>query len=125
MKHMKWKTFALASLLFAVLVLGCRPERMQNKPVNPRTMAFAQAGVSLVVGEECLSRQVDSDRCLYPPTLVTQAGSIRVVLLPPDRSNPATWCERDAPEAWPPRRETPGTPLPRRPQRFLRDSGCR
>ena len=89
MKHMKWKSFPLASLLFAVLLLGCRPERMQNKPVNPRTMTFAQAGVSLVVGEEWQSRNVDSDRGLYPPTLVSQAGSIRVVLLPPDRSDPA------------------------------------
>ena len=52
-------------------------------------MAFAQAGVSLVVGEEWQCSNVTSERALYPPTLVSQAGTIRVLLLPPDRSDPA------------------------------------
>jgi hypothetical protein len=52
-------------------------------------MAFTQAGVSLVVGEEWQCQNVNSERGLYPPTLVSQAGTIRVVLLPPDRSDPA------------------------------------
>jgi hypothetical protein len=90
MKFMKWKAFSIASLLLAALLLGCRPERLQTSSVNPRTMAFAQAGVSLVVGEEWQCQNVNSDRSLYPPTLVSQAGSIRVVLLPPDRSDPNT-----------------------------------
>jgi hypothetical protein len=85
---MKWKAFSAASLLLAVLLLGCRPERMPTSSVNPRTMAFSQAGVSLVVGEEWQCQNVNSDRGLYPPTLVSQAGRIRIVLLPPDRSDP-------------------------------------
>jgi hypothetical protein len=88
MNLLKWKAFPVASLLLAVLVLGCRPERMQTAAVNPRKMTFAQAGVSLVVGEEWQCQNINSNRGLYPPTLVSQAGSIRVVLLPPDRSEP-------------------------------------
>jgi hypothetical protein len=86
---MKWKPLPVASLVLAVLFLGCRPERMQTTPINPRTMAFAQAGVSLVVGEEWQCQNVTSERSLYPPTLVSQAGRIRVLLLPPDRTDPA------------------------------------
>src|ERR1035441_4451083 len=89
MNFMNWRAFLVVSLLLSVLVLGCRPERMQTKPINPRTMAFTQAGVSLVVGEEWHCQNVNSERGLYPPTLVSQAGTIRVVLLPPDRSDPA------------------------------------
>jgi hypothetical protein len=89
MNFMNWRAFLVVSLLLSVLVLGCRPERMQTKPINPRTMAFTQAGVSLVVGEEWQCQNVNSERGLYPPTLVSQAGTIRVVLLPPDRSDPA------------------------------------
>jgi len=88
MTYMKRIAFPLASLLLAALLLGCRPERMESRVVNPRTMAFAQAGVSLVVGEEWQCQNVNSDRGLYPPTLVSPAGSIRVVLLPPDRADP-------------------------------------
>jgi hypothetical protein len=86
---MNWRAFLVVSLLLSVLVLGCRPERMQTTAINPRTMAFTQAGVSLVVGEEWQCQNVNSERGLYPPTLVSQAGTIRVVLLPPDRSDPA------------------------------------
>jgi hypothetical protein len=89
MNPMKWKPLPIASLVLAVLFLGCRPERMQTTPTNPRTMAFAQAGVALVVGEEWQCQNVNSNRSLYPPTLVSQAGRIRVLLLPPDRTDPA------------------------------------
>ena len=89
MRFMNWSPLPIASLVLAVLILGCRPERMQTKPINPRTMAFAQAGVSLVVGEEWQCHNVTSEHGLYPPTLVSPAGRIRVLLLPPDRSDPA------------------------------------
>jgi hypothetical protein len=89
MNLMNWKLPPVALLLLAVLLLGCRPERMQTKPINPRTMAFSQAGMTLVVGEEWQCQNGTSERGLYPPTLVSQAGRIRVLLLPPDRSDPA------------------------------------
>jgi hypothetical protein len=89
MNLLKWNPLPLVSLALALLLLGCRPERMQTHPINPRTMAFAQAGVSLVVGEEWQCQNVNSEHSLYPPILVSQAGRIRVVLLPPDRSDPA------------------------------------
>jgi hypothetical protein len=89
MNFMNWRAFPVVSLLLSVLVLGCRPERIQTNPINPRTMAFNQAGVSLVVGEEWQCQNVNSERNLYPPTLVSSVGTIRVVLLPPDRSDPA------------------------------------
>jgi hypothetical protein len=79
----------IAALLFSVLLAGCRPERMQTAAVNPRKITFTQAGVSLVVGEEGECQNPHPDSALYPPTLVSRAGSIRVVLLPPDRSDPA------------------------------------
>jgi hypothetical protein len=90
MSFMKWQPFPVASFLLAVLLLGCRPERMQTKSVNPRTMAFTQAGMMLAVGEEWQCQNVNSESSLYPPTLVSAAGRIRVLLLPPDRSDPAT-----------------------------------
>jgi hypothetical protein len=86
---MNWKLLSVVSLLLAVLLLGCRPGRLQTKLTNPRTMAFTQAGMTLVMGEEWQCRNVTSEPGLYPPTLVSPAGCIRVLLLPPDRSNPA------------------------------------
>jgi len=86
---MNWKLWPLPSIMLVVLLTGCRPERLQNSPVNPRTMSFNQAGMALVVGEEWECQNVSSERSLYPPTLVSPAGKIRVLLLPPDRSNPA------------------------------------
>jgi hypothetical protein len=85
---MKRSLYSIAALLLAGLALGCRPERLQTAATNPRTIAFAQAGVSLVVGEEWQCQNVSSDHGLYPPTLVSQAGRIRVVLLPPDQTDP-------------------------------------
>jgi hypothetical protein len=89
MTIMKSRSFPIASFLLVVLLLGCRPERLKSKPANPRTMAFNQAGVSLVVGEEWQCQKADADHRLCPATLVSPAGSIRVLLLPPDRSDPA------------------------------------
>ena len=86
---MKRKLLPVAWFLAAAWLLGCRPERMQTTPVNPHTLAFAQAGVSLVVGEEWQFRNVETVRSAFPPTLVSRLGTIRVVLLPPDRSDPA------------------------------------
>ena len=64
---MNWSPLPIASLVLAVLFLGCRPERMQ----------------------EWHCQNVAAERGLYPPTLISQAGRIRVLLLPPDRSDPA------------------------------------
>ena len=88
MRLLKWGSFPVASLVLVVLLLGCRPERLQTKVANPRTMAFAQAGVSLVIGEEWECRNAGAERSPFPPTLASQAGVIRVLLLPPDRSEP-------------------------------------
>jgi hypothetical protein len=88
--RMKWNLLSITAVLPAALLLGCRPERIQTTSINPRTIAFAQAGVSLIVGEEWQCQNVNSDHGLYPPTLVSQAGKIRVVLLPPDQSDPAS-----------------------------------
>ena len=89
MHFMKSISILVASFLLAVLLMGCRPERMQTSLTAPRTMAFAQAGVSLDVGEDWQCKNSNSDSGLYPPTLVSKAGSIRVALLPPDRLDPA------------------------------------
>ena len=62
---------------------------MQPSLANARKITFTQAGVSLVVGEEWECQNPHPDSSLYPPTLVSRSGSIRVVLLPPDRSDPA------------------------------------
>ena len=49
---MNWKPLSFFPILMALLLVGCRPERMQTKAINPRTMTFNQAGMTLVVGEE-------------------------------------------------------------------------
>ena len=90
MNAMKWSPLSVASLSSLLLIVGCQPERLQTTSVNPRTIAFAQAGVSLLVGEEWQCQNVNSDHGLYPPTLLSPAGKIRVVLLPPDQTDPAT-----------------------------------
>ncbi len=76
--------------LLTSLLLGCRPERMQVTPIHPRTVVFGRAGISLVVGEDWECRDVATEHSLRPPTLVSRAGTIRVLLLPPDRSDPVT-----------------------------------
>jgi hypothetical protein len=71
-----------------VIAVGCRPERMLSSAGNPRSVSFTQAGVSLVLGKEWQPQGGVPDQGLYPKTLVSHEGSIRVVLLPPDRSDP-------------------------------------
>jgi hypothetical protein len=93
MKTMKLNPILIGSLLSAFILLGCRPERLQTAAVNPRTMAFNEAGVSVVLGEEWQWQNAPSQGSLYPPTLVSQSGRIRVLLLPPDRSDPAVVAE--------------------------------
>jgi hypothetical protein len=87
--HKKPGVALIVSLLLAAPLMGCRPQRMPITPQNPHPLLFAQAGVSLVVGEEWQCRNVGAEHGLYPPTLVSRAGTIRVLLLPPDRSDPA------------------------------------
>lgn len=86
---MKFRLFPLASPLLVVVLLGCRPERLRTGPSHPRTVDFTQAGVTLTVGEEWQGQNLNLERYLYPPALVSRAGVIRVLLLPPDRSDPA------------------------------------
>ena len=88
MNCMNARRCSVPSVLLVFLLLGCRPERIHTKASNPRQLAFAQAGVTLLVGEEWECRNVNFERGPYPPTLVSEAGSIRVMLLPSDRSDP-------------------------------------
>ena len=69
-------------------LLGCARERGKVKAANPRTTGFSQAGVSLVLGDEWQSSNPGNGESLQPPTLISQAGMIRVILLPPDRAEP-------------------------------------
>jgi hypothetical protein len=71
-------------------LVGCAPAREKTRAANPRTMGFSQAGVSLVLGDEWQANNSTSSHSAQPPTLVSPAGVIRVVLLPPDRAEPAT-----------------------------------
>ncbi len=84
---MKAGLLASVSLLLTVFFVGCRPERFP-KSGKPHTMAFAQAGVSLTLGEEWQCQDASPDNRLFPPTLVSDVGTIRVLLLPADRPNP-------------------------------------
>ena len=86
---MKSILLPLSSALLVILLPACRPESLRTGPTPPRTMTFTQAGVTLAVGEEWQGQNLNGERGLYPPTLVSRAGVIRVVLLPPDRSDPA------------------------------------
>ncbi|MCX6923747.1 MAG: hypothetical protein NT154_11150 [Verrucomicrobia bacterium] len=72
-----------------VLLFGCRAERMETVSANPRKITFTQAGVSIDVGEQWECQNLTLEHSLYPPTLVSRAGSIKIVLLPPDRTEPA------------------------------------
>jgi hypothetical protein len=87
---MKSTVFLGVALLLAVWLSGCARERNHTKSPNPYTFTFAKAGVSLVVGDEWQSSNLDSAHPLRPPTLVSQAGRIRVLMLPPDCSDPGT-----------------------------------
>jgi len=89
-KRLKMKA-KFVGIVFAGLLLGllgCAREREQVKVANPRTLGFSQAGVSLVLGEEWQLENLSPPHSLKPPTLVSPAGVIRVILLPPDRAEP-------------------------------------
>jgi hypothetical protein len=79
---------ALGLLLAACLLAGCAREHSVTKSPNASTVSFSQAGISLVLGTEWEASNLNSKHSLQPPTLVSQAGTIRVILLPPDRSEP-------------------------------------
>jgi hypothetical protein len=79
--------FVLTSLL-----LGCRHGRVETTTANLHTRSFEQAGMTLVLGRGWECHKADAGG-LYPATLVGPAGSIRVVVLPEDRSNPAAVAE--------------------------------
>jgi hypothetical protein len=81
------------ALFLAVWVGGCAREKNHTKSPNSHTLAFTKAGVSLTVGDEWQSSNLEPDHALLPPTLVGPAGRIRVMLLPPDRSDPAVVAE--------------------------------
>ncbi len=78
----------IVSVGLLVGLLGCAREHEKTAVVNPQTMKFSQAGVSLMVGEEWQASNVTEVHNMKPPTLVSQAGVIRVILLPPDRAEP-------------------------------------
>ena len=85
---MKRIFFTSALLVVTALLAGCARERHASTSSNARTMSFSQAGVALELGEEWQPKHMQSEHSLYPPTLVSDEGVIRVILLPPDRSEP-------------------------------------
>jgi len=86
---MKSTVVAGVCLVLVIGVCGCAREKNRTKSVNPHTMAFTKAGVSLIVGDEWQCSNLEPEHALLPPTLISPAGRIRVMLLPPDRSDPA------------------------------------
>ncbi len=88
---MKANLVGVVSVGLLVGMLGCAREREKAKTPNPRTMVFSEAGISLVLGEEWQFNNLSnpaSRHSLRPPTLTSQAGVIRVILLPVDRADP-------------------------------------
>jgi len=78
----------LVSIGLLAGILGCAREHEKVKAPNPHTTGFAQAGVSLVLGDEWQANDLAAPHSLKPPTLVSDAGVIRVILLPADRTDP-------------------------------------
>jgi hypothetical protein len=85
---MRANLVGLVSIGLLAGILGCAREHAKVKASNPRTTGFAQAGVSLVLGDEWQANDPATSQGLQPPTLVSQAGVIRVILLPADRTDP-------------------------------------
>jgi len=79
------------TLLLAASLIGCSWERPS---AGPRTVTFSEAGVSLALGEEWQSDALDSARTARPPTMVSESGILRVILLPRDSSEPRLVAER-------------------------------
>jgi hypothetical protein len=90
---MKSSNWVFVPLGLAVLLLGCRHGRVETKATNLHTMAFEHAGMRLALGGGWDCQKADGDGGLYPATLVGPTGSIRVVVLPQDRSDPAAVAE--------------------------------
>jgi hypothetical protein len=78
----------LVSIGLLAGILGCAREHEKVKAPNRHTTGFARAGVSLVLGDEWQANDPATSQSLQPPTLVSQAGVIRVILLPADRTDP-------------------------------------
>jgi len=77
--------FVLAMALgIAVSFSGCNGDRNPPQSKTSHTLTFADAGVSLVVGEGWQYDPLNAPHTLRPPTLQSPAGTIRVILLPRD-----------------------------------------
>jgi hypothetical protein len=85
---MRMNLVNIVSLGVLVSLLGCAREHDKVKTQNPHTLGFSQAGVALVLGDEWQPNDGTAPHSLRPPTLVSSAGVIRVMLLPVDRADP-------------------------------------
>ena len=85
---MRANLVGIVSIGLLVSMVGCAREREKTKGANPHTTGFSQAGVSLVLGEEWQASNLTTAHSAPPPTLISQAGVIRVILLPTDRADP-------------------------------------
>lgn len=85
---MKRRVFLAGSLVLVSLLLGCARERQTTNSAPAHSLSFSQAGVAMELGGEWQASHMGAEHNLYPPTLTGPAGMIRVVLLPPDRSEP-------------------------------------
>ena len=85
---MRANMVGLVSIGLLASILGCAREHEKVKAPNPHTTGLAQAGVSLVLGDEWQANDLAAPHSLKPPTLVSEAGVIRVILLPADRADP-------------------------------------
>ena len=85
---MRTNLVSLVSIGLLAGILGCAREHEKVKAPNPHTTGFAQAGVSLVLGDEWQANDLAVGHSLKPPTVVSDAGVIRVILLPADRNDP-------------------------------------
>jgi hypothetical protein len=85
---MRANLVGLVSIGLLAGMLGCAREHEKVKAPNPHTTGFAQAGVSLVLDDAWHADNLATPHSLQPPTLVSEAGVIRVILLPADRTDP-------------------------------------
>lgn len=84
---MKTNLVRVLSLGLAIAMFGCARQHEKTRVESSHKTGFSQAGVSLVLGQEWQSNAA-APPGLRPPTLTSDAGIIRVVLLPQDRANP-------------------------------------
>lgn len=85
---MRLTLFAITSLAVAWCFVVWTPLsiRARARPSHPIT--FSTAGVSLALESGWERKDLPSEHSACPPMLVNQADTIRVVLLPPDLSDP-------------------------------------